>query len=82
MQVVMNMNPEVYCIEYPDGIAPASTKGHTILRYPDSNISAGVAYQGEGYRTVSLGFPIEVLSEEDMITGLMENIMNYFNEHK
>ena len=22
------------------------------------------------------------LSEEDMITGLMENIMNYFNERK
>ena len=82
MEVVMEMNPDVYCIEYPDGLAPASSNGQTILRYADSNISAGVAYQGQGFRTVSLGFPIEVLKEEDMIARLMENILKYFNDRQ
>ena len=82
MVVVMEMNPDIYCIEYPDGIAAASAKGQTFIRYADSNISAGVAHQGKGFRTVSLGFPIEVLKEEDMIAGLIENILKYFNDQQ
>ena len=82
MEVVMEMNPDIYCIEYPDGLAPASANGQTFIRYADSNISAGVAHQGKGFRTVSLGFPIEVLKEEDMIAGLIENILKYFNDQQ
>jgi hypothetical protein len=80
LQLVMEMNQGIYCVESPDGIAPASKAGKTIYRYADSGISAGVAYQGNGYRCVSFGFPIEVLTETKMINSLIKNSLDYFTK--
>ena len=74
------MNPDTYCIESPDGIAPASKSGHIIYRYADSEIPAGVAHQGNGYKCVSLGFPIETIDCKDSINTLIQTILEYFNK--
>lgn len=79
LKITNEMNPHVYCVESPDGIAPVDKSGQTIYRYADNGISAGVAYEGAGYRCISLGFPIEVLAEKEMIEELMRNIFKYFN---
>ena len=79
LKITKEMNPRIYCVESPDGISPAGKSGQTIYRYADSGISAGVAFEGNGYRCVSLGFPIEVLEEDQMIEDLMTNILKYFN---
>ena len=71
----INVQPgkDVYCVEAADGLVPAKNS-ETIMRYGDSNISAGVAYKGKDYRCVSLGFPIEALTstrQTDHIIGSM-----------
>ena len=76
--LVMEKNPDVYCVESPDGILPASKSANGIYRYSDSGVCAGVAYEGKGYRSVSLGFPIEALEEYQMIEDLMVNTLKYF----
>ena len=76
--LVMEKNPDVYCVESPDGILPASKSANVIYRYSDSGVCAGVAYEGKGYRSVSLGFPIEALEEYQMIEDLMVNTLKYF----
>ena len=74
------MNPYSYCVESPDGIAPADSNGHVICRYEDSGISAGVAYQGKGYKAVSIGFPIEIMTEEAMTDTIIRTVLEYFKQ--
>lgn len=75
-----SINEECYCVETPDGIAPSSAKtGSTFLRYADTDISAGVCYEGKGYRTVCIGFPLETLKEEKNIDNLINTTLDFFN---
>ena len=80
IDIVREMNPDTYCIESPDGIAPASRSGHVIYRYSDSEIPAGVAHQGDGYKCVSLGFPIESIKDSANINTLIQTILEYFRK--
>ncbi len=74
------INEECYCVESPDGIAPASDKGSTFLKYEDTGISAGVCHEGKGYRTVCLGFPVETLKEEDDINKIISITLDFFSK--
>ena len=80
VQIVTQPDPDVYCVESPDGITPASSSGHTIYRYADSGVSAGVAYEHNGRKSIALGFPIEALSGEDMIRSIIETSLEYFRQ--
>lgn len=72
-------NEEIYCVETPDGIVPSSKEGCTIMRYPDTGISAGIGFQGKGYRTVCLGFPVEALCKGDDIEHIIRITLDFFN---
>ena len=52
-------SPLVYRVESPDGIEPASAKTKALLRYNGTKITAATAYEGNGYRCVAFGFPLE-----------------------
>jgi hypothetical protein len=76
-----SINEECYCVESPDGITPVSAKtGSTFLRYADTDISAGVCYEGKGYKAVSLGFPIETLEDEKSIDHIIRTTLDFFNK--
>lgn len=70
-------NAETYAVESPDGIMPVGDHAWTIFRYADNNISAGVAYGGEDYRTVVFGFPLETLKTQQQLNDLMQQVMNF-----
>lgn len=74
------INPSCYSVESPDGLVPASKAGNTILRYTDTGISAGVGFEGQGYRTVCLGFPIEALREEKDIDSIIHITLDFFKK--
>ena len=75
------INEKCYCVETPDGIAPVSAKtASTFIRYSDTDISAGVCYEGKGYRAVSLGFPIETLKEEKNIDNIIKTTLEFFSK--
>lgn len=75
-------NDNIYNVETPDGILPASVAASTFLRYTDTNISAGVCFDGKGYRSVSIGFPIEVIKEDTARTEIMKTVMKYFDNNQ
>ena len=75
-----HVNPQCYSVESPDGIDPASASSKTLFRYADTGISAGVGYEGEGYRTVSLGFPIEALLNETDIDKIINITLEFFKK--
>lgn len=74
------INSVCYSVEAPDAIAPASKKGSTFLYYKDTRLSAGICYEGTGYRTVCLGFPIETLKEKKSIDNIISITLDFFNK--
>ena len=53
-------SPLVYRVENPDGIAPASAKTRTLLRYKGTDIPAATYMDNGRYRVAAFGFPLEV----------------------
>lgn len=75
------INSECYCVETPDGIAPVSSMtGSTFMRYDDTGISAAVCFEGAGYRTVSIGFPIETIKDDKDINSIISLTLEFFNK--
>lgn len=71
-------NEDVYCVESPDGLVPVGRGAFTVMRYSDNNISAAVAYKGDDYSTVVLGFPVEAVRGHDKRTELIGKALNFF----
>ncbi|MDD4820509.1 MAG: hypothetical protein PHD21_06725 [Flavobacteriales bacterium] len=71
-------NTKMYCVESPDGITPVGKKAYSIMRYSENNISAAVAYNGNDYKTVVVGFPIETICSESERTEFIGKILDFF----
>lgn len=70
---------EIYCVEAPDGLCPASGRSATILRYSDTNIGASVAFDAGSYRVVSFGFPLETVTDEAARRKLMKAALEFLD---
>ena len=68
-------SPLVYRVESPDGIEPASGKARALLRYNSSKITAATAYEGNGYRCVAFGFPLETSPQ---LEEILKSVLRYF----
>ena len=73
-------NDYIYKVETPDGLMPASDKASIFLRYTDTDIPAGIFNEGKGYRTVSLGFPIETITDISEMESLFRMAFDFFYE--
>ena len=67
----------MYCVETADAIVPASEKAVTVMKYTDTGISAGVAYEAAGYKSVSIGFPLETVQDRNQLKILMGSIVDF-----
>ena len=74
------VNPDCYSVESPDGIVPSSDAGKTLLRYTDTGISAGTGFEGDGYRAVCFGFPIETLNNKKDIENIIAITLDFFKK--
>ena len=74
------INPEHYCVETPDGIAPAGKSGKVMMKYADTGISAAVCHQGNGYRTVCIGFPIETFKQDESLDKIISTTLEFFRK--
>lgn len=84
-------SPESYAVETPDAIRPASANASTIMRYDETGLTAGVAYDRvhpnntggfTSSRIVSMGFPFEVIRENKSRNRLMSDIMKFLLPNK
>lgn len=80
---VTGFDSEIYGAENPDGIEAAdNSKGLTIMRYSENNISAGIACRSDNYSTVVLGFPFECIKSSLARDALMKSILDFFRTRK
>ena len=75
------LNADSYVVESPDAIEPATKDAHTVMRYSENNLSAGVAYQGD-YKTLVLGFPFESIRTDSEREAFMNAVLTFFNDNK
>ena len=73
-------NPVRYCVENADGIVPATSSAGTFLRYGDTNISAGVWFEGPSWKAVSLGFPIEAVTKRTERDAIFRATLRWFEK--
>ncbi len=71
-------NEHKYQVYDPDGIEPSGERAYTQFRYSDSGVSAGVVYDGEGYKSSVLAFPLESLQNEDKIHDIIKRMVDFF----
>jgi len=70
------LNEDCYCVEAPDGLKPAKKNATIWIRYPASQIPAGVLYVASNYKVISLGVPLECIKKEEDRTALLQEITN------
>lgn len=75
------LNDKQYAVESVDGIDPAdnAAKAFSVAFYPESNVSAAVAYKG-AYRTVVCGFPFEAIATEAQRRDWMLKVIRFFEQ--
>lgn len=75
-------NEEIYCVETPDGLLPSSGKSAIIMRYTDTNIGAGIAFDSGQWKVVSFGFPIETVRDKDLQKKLIQLSLDFFGKNQ
>lgn len=73
-------NDLLYNAENVDALSPASDKSSTFLRYYDTETSAAVCYKAKGYKVISVGFPLELITNESVLDAFMSDTMNFFKK--
>lgn len=78
-QATLTMVPNERHLSTPrtSALQPAGSEAFPILVYPASNRTAAVAYKGPDCSTITLGFPIEQIEEEQVRRQLMGAFMQY-----
>ena len=76
------LNEEIYCVERPDGLRAAGKGAKIWLRYPGSLFAAAVTNQGDNFRTVSLGVPVETVLEESDRTWILREALDWLYNGK
>jgi hypothetical protein len=75
------VDPELYTVEGADALEPIDSTAITLLRYSENNMSAGVAYRG-AYGVVSMGFPFETITDQEMRHRIMKRTIHYLLKQK
>ena len=68
-------NEQHYCVPQTDILEP-EPGAMSVMAYADGH-SAAVAYSGNDYRALTMGFPLECIQSATLRTAIMQGIMNY-----
>lgn len=71
-----HLNEELYCVPAVDCLAPTS-EAFCPMVYGPAGLSAAVAYDGQDYRAMTLGFPLESITDTEMRRRILMNIIAF-----
>lgn len=70
---------EHYAAQSPDALWPMGENAFSAFAYGGGQ-SAGVAFKGKDYRTVSMGFPFECIKNSDVRCRAMKALLDFLTE--
>lgn len=78
MSFAQKPNSDIYCVEHPDGLLPANKSAKIWLRYPASPYGAAIVHSGYNSKTVSIGVPIETISNPEDQVAVFKYALEFF----
>ncbi len=73
-------NAHHYAATHPEILKPQeASKAFTAMRY-STGTSAAVAYRGNDYRSLTVGFPVECITDERLRKDIMSGILKFLTE--
>ena len=79
--IYREMNEHSYAVPATGVLAPQNSNAFAMLAYSNGS-PAGIAYNGNGYKSIALGFPLESIIEANSRNLLMGALINYLLESK
>jgi hypothetical protein len=79
MEYASSLNPEIYCVENPDGIFPAGSGSGIWLRYPRSSFGAATYSTAGGHKVAAMAVPFETIIDESDRTSVLRAVLEYFD---
>ncbi len=73
------LNARHYAATHPEILKPVGTTAFCAMRYL-SGTSAAVAYKSTSYRTFTMGFPLECISDEKTRNSILLGILKFLTE--
>ncbi len=77
--IYREINSTHYAAIDPDAIVPAASNAFAAFAYGNGQ-SAGVAYKGKDYRTLSMGFPFECIRDASVRQKAMKAILEFLTK--
>lgn len=74
--------PEGYAATAPDALNPVGAEAFPVVRYAENGRTAGIAFDGEDYRTVVLGFPFETISSVAERDRIMNRVLLFLTRNR
>lgn len=74
--IYREMNEHSYAVPATGVLAPQNSNAFAMLAYSNGS-PAGIAYNGNGYKSIALGFPLESIIEANSRNLLMGALINY-----
>lgn len=69
-----------YQVSSCSGVDAGTGAAAVVMRYDGSLIPAAVAHKGQGYNSLTLGFPFEIIARDDSRKNLMKQTLKFLNE--
>ena len=73
------LNAKHYAATHPEILKPIGSTAFCAMRYL-TGTSAAVAYRSTSYRTFTMGFPLECISDEKARYSIMQGILKFLTE--
>ena len=70
------LNEQHYAAHHTDVLLPVGNSAFSAMAYGDKS-SAAVAYEGNDYRCLTMGFPFECIKESGKRKAIMQGLMKY-----
>ena len=74
-----SLNAKHYAATHPEILKPIGSTAFCAMRYL-TGTSAAVAYRSTSYRTFTMGFPLECISDEKTRYSIMQGILKFLTE--
>ena len=74
-----SLNAKHYAATHPEILKPVGSTAFCAMRYL-TGTSAAVAYRSTSYRTFTMGFPLECISDEKTRYSIMQGILKFLTE--
>ena len=79
MEYSNEINPDIYCVENPDGLRAADGNARVWLKHDGTHFGAAVCKDSGEFRTAALAVPVETFLSESDRAAVFRAVLRWFS---